>query len=91
MQWQKRTCCGHNTETTSAPTLASAHPTTTVHMQVAGTRAQLWRARRTSTFEKNMSFASQGRIFPETLFSMVSRKGKQGCGEPHALAHCDKA
>ena len=29
--------------------------------------------------------------FLEVRISGASREGKQGCGEPHALAHCDKA
>ena len=38
-----------------------------------------------------MTFAWQGCIFLEVLFSKASREGKQGCSEPHALAHSDKA
>ena len=38
-----------------------------------------------------MTFAWQWCIFLEVLFSRASREGKQGCGEPHALAHSDKA
>ena len=51
----------------------------------------LWGARRISTSEKKMLFASQGCIFSKHHFSRASREGKQGCGEPHALAHSDKA
>ena len=39
------------------------------HMQHSCTRKVVWRARRTSTFEKNMPFASQGRIFLKHHFS----------------------
>ena len=38
-----------------------------------------------------MPFTSQGCIFKKHQLSKASREGKQGCGEPHALAHSDKA
>ena len=61
------------------------------HMLVHIRGTHLWCARRTSTSEKKMPFASQGCIFSKHHFSRASREGTQGCGEPHALAHSDKA
>ena len=59
--------------------------------KAAAGRLVLWPARRTSTSEKKMPFASQGCIFSKHHFSRASREGTQGCGEPHALALRDKA
>ena len=61
------------------------------HMLVHIRGTYLWGARRASTSEKKMSFASQGCIFSKHHFSRASREGTQGCGEPDVLAHSDKA
>ena len=61
------------------------------HMNSAAQGRLLWDARRMSTSEKKMPLASEGCIFSKQHFSRASREGTQGCGEPYALAHSDKA